>query len=232
MTNVLRQQGVNKDVDAGTEDLWDGGGAYTGQPTGAAEAINIVSASASDAAAGTGTRTLRVEGLDANGAYVEETFTLNGTTPVVSASTWTRVFRAFGLTAGSSGTNAGAITIKHNVTTANIFAVIEAGRNQASVCAFTVPAGRTARVTSWGGQVYGLSATAAGEAVLRLKVRPSGSGAWRVLRELIVSAVPTLKTVDAISGEGLALAAGSDVKVECISLTANSFVVGDLNVNW
>lgn len=233
MTNVLRQQGVNEDVDAGTEDIWDGGGAYTGQPTGAAEAINIVSSNAADTAASTGQRTIRVEGLDANGTYTEETFTLNGTTPVVSSSTWLRVFRAFGLTAGSGGTNAGAITIKHNVTTANVFAVIKAGRSQAMVAAFTVPAGRTARITSWGGQVYGLSATAAGEGTLRLKIRPTGSNqSWRVLRELNLPAVPTTKIRDIIDGEGLPVAALSDIKVEFISATADTKVLADLNVSW
>lgn len=232
MTNVLRQQGVNEDVDAGTEDIWDGGGTYTGHPTGSAEAINIVSGSANDAAAGTGARTLRVEGLDASGTYVEETFTLNGTTPVVSSSTWLRVVRAFILTAGSGGTNAGAITIKHNVTTANVFAVIKASRGQAMLAVFTVPAGRTARVTSWGGQVYGLSATAGGEGTLRLKIRPQGSGAWRVLRELNVPAVPTTKVRDIIDGEGLPIAANTDIKVEFISATADSKVLADLNVSW
>ena len=232
MTNRLIMQGVNEQVDAGTEDIWDGGGTYTGQPTGSAEAINIVSSSAADAAAGTGLRTLRVEGLDASGAYVEETFTLNGTTPVVSSSTWTRVFRAFGLTAGTGGTNAGAITIKHNVTTANVFAVVQAGRAQAMIAAFTVPTGRTATITSWGGQVYGLSATAAGEGTLRLKIRPSGSSAWRVVRELNLPAVPTTKVRDVFDGTGLKVAAGTDVKAEFISVTAATKVLADLNVSW
>lgn len=233
MSTVLRLQGVNKDVDAGTEDIWDGGGAYTGQPVGSAEALNIVSGSANDDTGGTGARTLRVEGLDASGAYVEETVTLDGTTPVVTASTWLRVLRAFILTAGSGGTNAGAITIKHNVTTANVFTVIEAGRGQMSAAAVTVPAGRTGKITSWGGQVYGLSATAAGEGMLRLKVRPAGSNqAWRVLRELVLPAVPTTKIVDEIAGDGLAIAALSDVKAEFISATANTFVVADINISW
>jgi hypothetical protein len=233
VSTVLRLQGVNKDVDAGTEDIWDGGGAYTGQPTGSAEALNVVSGSTADAPAGTGARTLRVEGLDSTGAYVEETVTLNGTTPVVTSSTWLRVLRAFILTAGTGGTNAGAITVKHNVTTANIFTVIEAGRGQMSAAAVTVPVSRTGKITSWGGQVYGLSATAAGEGMMRLKVRPTGSNAaWRVLRELVVPAVPTTKIKDEIAGDGLAIAALSDVKVEFISATANSFVLADIDISW
>lgn len=232
----LAFQGVNEDVDAGTEDVCDVGGTYAGLPvlpTQAAEALNIVSSSTADAAAGTGTRTIRVEGLDANGKYVQETFTMNGTTPVVSTSTWLRVLRAFGLTAGSGGTNAGAITIKHNVTTANVFTVIKAGRNQAAIAAFTVPAGKQAKIERWGGQVYGLSATAAGECLLQLMIRPTGANqGWRVLRQLMVPAVATAKVVDDRSHAPIILAEKTDVKVQAVSATANSFVSADIDVQW
>jgi hypothetical protein len=235
MTN-FQFQGVNEDVDAGTEDVCDTGGTYAGLPvlpTQAAEAINIVSADAADAAAGTGQRTIRCEGLDADGKYVQETFTLNGTTPVVSTSTWLRVMRVFGLTAGTGGVNAGAITVKHNVTTANIFAVVKAGRSQAAVAAFTVPDGKQAKIEQWGGQVYGLSATAAGECILRLMVRPTGANqSWRVLRQLVVPAVATAKVVDNRLHAPIILAELTDVKVQAISATANSFVSADIDVEW
>lgn len=233
---ILNLQGINEDVDAGTEDVTELGATYTGMPvipTQAGEALNIVSGSANDAAAGTGTRTIRVCGLNYLGEYYEESFTLNGTTPVVSASTWLRVFRAYGLTAGSGGTNAGAITIKHNVTTANVFATIKAGRAQAMLGVFTVPTGREARVTSWGGQVYGLNATAAGEGLLELLARPTGTNqGWRVLRSLALPAVPTTKVIDKIEGPGLRLSALTDVKTRFTSVTANTFVAADLNVSF
>jgi hypothetical protein len=230
-------QGINEDVDAGTEDVVEAGGTYVGLPvlpTQAAEALNIVSSSAADTnSAGTGTRTLKVCGLNAAGQYVEETFNMNGTTPVVSVSTWLRVFRAFGVGAGSGGTNAGAITVKHNVTTANIFAVIKAGRANAFNAVFTAPAGKTARVKSWGGQVYGLSATAAGECILQLMVRPTGANqGWRVIRQMVVPAVPTQPIVEVLPGDGIRLSAYSDVKVQAVSLTANSFVSANLNIEF
>jgi ribulose 1,5-bisphosphate carboxylase large subunit-like protein len=215
----LSLQGVNEDVDAGTEDVTELGATYTGMPvfpTQAGEALNIVSSSAADAAAGTGQRTIKIVGLDANGASQEETVTLNVTTPVVTSSTWTRVHRVFGVTAGSGGTNAGAITVKHNVTTANVFAVMKAGRSQSMLGVYTVPAGRTARVVSWGGQVM---------------ARPTGTNqGWRVLRVLALPAVPTTKVLDKISGDGLKLSALTDVKINFISATANSFVAADLNI--
>jgi hypothetical protein len=231
----LSLQGINEDVDAGTEDVVEAGATYVGMPvipTQAGEALNVVSGSANDTSAGTGTRTIKVCGLSATGVYQEETITMNGTTPVITSSTWLRVFRAFGVTAGSGGTNAGAITVKHNVTTANIFAVIKAGRAQACNAVFTVPAGSEGRVVSWGGQVYRLSATAAGECVLFLQARPTGTNqGWRMLRQLVVPAVPTMKTLDVIPG-GLKLSALTDVKVTATSLTADSFVSADLNVSY
>jgi hypothetical protein len=236
MTVYLNLQGINEDVDAGTEDVVEAGASYVGQPvipTQAAEALNVVSGSANDTAAGTGARTIRVEGLDAAGAWQEETITLNGTTPVVTTTTWLRVIRAYIVAAGSGTTNAGAITVKHNVTTANIFSVIKAGRGSSANAVFTVPAGQVGRITSWGGQVYKLSATAAGEALLELIARPTGTNqAWRVLRTLQVSAVPTAKTRDVLDGPGLRLSALTDVKVRCVSVTADSFVMADINVSY
>lgn len=231
----LSVQGVNEDVDAGTEDVTELGATYTGMPvipTQAGEFLNIVSGSAADAAAGTGQRTIKIVGLDSTGTYAEETVTMNGTTPVVTASLWLRVFRAFGVTAGSGGTNAGAITIKHNTTTANVFAVIKAGRSQAMLGVFTVPAGREGRIVSWGGQVYGLNATPGGEATLQLMARPTGANqGWRVLRVMAVPAVPTTRVIDTLVS-GLRLSALTDVKIACTSATANSFVACDLNVEY
>lgn len=62
--------GNNPDVDSGTvpEDIWAGGGAYPWM-TGAT-ALEIVSSSANDAAAGTGARTVTINGLDINYAEV------------------------------------------------------------------------------------------------------------------------------------------------------------------
>ncbi len=231
----LSLQGQNEDVDAGTEDVVEAGATYVGMPvipTQAGEALNVVSGSANDAAAGTGQRTIKVCGLSATGVYQEETITMNGTTPVITTSTWLRVFRIFGVTAGSGGTNAGAITVKHNVTTANIFGVMKAGLSQCFNAVFTVPAASEGRVVSWGGQIYGLSATPGGEAIFRLKARPTGTNqGWRILRQLVVPAVPASKYLDTPPG-GLKISALTDVKVECVSLTANSFTLADLNVTY
>lgn len=231
---TINIQGVNEDVDAGTEDVVEAGGTYVGQPvipTQAAEALNIVSGSANDTAAGTGARTVKVEGLNSSGAWAEETFTMNGTTPVVSTSTWLRVIRAYIVAAGSGGTNAGAITIKHNTTTANIFCVIKAGRGQAANAVFTVPAGKTAKLTSWSVQAYG--GAAAGEMLCELLARPTGTNqGWRVLRQLVAPLFPSRREVDKVDGPGLQLSPLTDVKVRATSAAADLKVSAELNITY
>ena len=137
--------GRNPDIDTGTipEDIWSGGGAYTGFPTGAAETVDITSSSVNDIGGGSGMQTMRIYGLDANYEGQTEDVTMNGSTGVTTVGTWTRIYRAYGLTAGASGTNEGNITINHTTTTANIFGYMIVGYGQTETAGFTVPSGYT-----------------------------------------------------------------------------------------
>ena len=203
--------GLNSDVDAtaAAEDIWQAGGLYTGFPTGAAETVDVVSTSASDTAAGTGMRTLMLSGLDAN--YVERTeaVTLNGLTAVTTSSTWTRVNHAWGLTAGSGGTNAGDVTIKHHTTTTNVFVQMTAGVGSAQACAYTVPAGKQAAIAGYRASVSnnGGAGTAA-RVQVGLWIRPFGA-MWYRLRSLWIQNTSGLGDV-ALPG-ALVLPAKTDI---------------------
>lgn len=76
--------------------------------------LRLVSASAADAAAGTGARTVRIVYFDQTGAGpFTETVTLNGTTPVNTVGTNLCFIEEMQvITAGSGGTNAGIITLQ------------------------------------------------------------------------------------------------------------------------
>lgn len=165
--------GRNSDVDSGNEDVWEGGGTYTGMPTTVGETVEVFSSDANDDDGDTGARTMTIFGLDANWEEQSETLTLNGTTAVTSTGTYVRVNRAVILTAGSSGSNEGTITCRHTTTTANIFFIMQAGRNQTSVAAFTVPANKTLYIS----EVL-LALTRAngsgGSGNVTLRVRPEG----------------------------------------------------------
>lgn len=135
------KNGRNPDIDSGTlpEDIWGGNGVYAGFPTGSPEQVRITSTSASD----TGTVTFTGLKTSNDTEYTSETVTLNGTTPVVSVNSWYRV-HTFRYSSGSSTTmNLGDITIQHNVTTANIFAIMPIGTGQSNCSCLTIPAGKT-----------------------------------------------------------------------------------------
>lgn len=144
--------GRNPDIDTATdpEDVWNGGGDYTGQPDhgDASETVDVYSSSADDAAAGTGARTVELAGLAGNWRQYTEKITLSGTTPVASVRSWRRIYRIKVLTAGSGGENAGTITCEHTTTSANVFAVMPTNRNQTAIAAYTVPGGKTGYLQS------------------------------------------------------------------------------------
>lgn len=151
---LVNKFGENADVDA-AEDIWDGGGNYTGFPTtGSAETVTLISSSASDTSNGTGMRTATVFGLDGNYNQVQETVTLNGTLGATTTQTFWRVHRITGITAGSSGTNVGTITTRHTTTTANVFSVMPIGAGQSRSTAFTIPSGYTGYLNSYNGILF------------------------------------------------------------------------------
>ena len=156
--------GRNPDINTGSlpEDLWAGGGVYTGFPMGGAdggptaEPFEIFSSDVNDTGAGTGAQQLYIEGLNVNYGAVSETVTLNGVTPVDTVNSYTRLRNAYVTRAGSlTAANAGIITVRHTTTVANVFAAIPIGTNQNYVGAFTVPAGKTAYMKSFSAQMYG-----------------------------------------------------------------------------
>lgn len=125
------------------EDVWEGGGLYTGQPNNfTAETIEVFSDSANDTSAGTGLRTLQLIGLGPNFESQTEDVTLNGLTVVETTKTWQRMPRMRGLTAGSNEANEGTITARASGTTSVVFATMAPGSNRTAICAFTVPLGK------------------------------------------------------------------------------------------
>lgn len=145
--SIINKAGFNPDVDnaVATDDVWELGGVYTGFPTGAAETVDVFSDSINDTSAGSGARTIRIVGLDANYNDQSETLTLNGTTPVTSVNTYARVHTASIQTSGSSNQafNEGTITVRHTTTTANVFLSMRVGANQTNSSGYTIPAGYT-----------------------------------------------------------------------------------------
>tara|TARA_R110000772_G_scaffold25194_1_gene65829 strand:+ start:12980 stop:13831 length:852 start_codon:yes stop_codon:yes gene_type:complete len=179
---AVEKFGLNPLINTATdpEDIWNGGGLYTGFPTGAAETLEVFSSDANDTAAGTGARTVIVENmLDANGVPQPNiTVALNGATPVsLGAGVYSRAIRVGVLTAGSAESNLGEITLRHTTTTTNVFAVMPVSYNQTTVCGYTVPAGHTLYLDNVQFQMARTGGLA-GSANVSLRARPFG-GAFR-----------------------------------------------------
>lgn len=142
---VIFKFGFNPDINGIEETIWDSGGIYA-YPS-AATVMKVSSSSTNDTAAGTGARTIVVEGLDGDYNEVEEIVTLNGQTAVNTTTSFLRVNRAYVLTAGSGGTAAGDIYVGVGTVTAGvpatIYAHITLGDNQTLMAIWTVPAGYT-----------------------------------------------------------------------------------------
>lgn len=139
--------GNNPDIDSGTlpEDVWSVGGVYPWMT--AATALEVVSTSASDAAAGVGARTITIFGLDTNYVEVNQTITLNGLTPVAVPTSLFRINSALIMSAGSSKVNVGDINIRR-VSGGTIQAQIPVGYGISRQAIYTVPAGNTLSVHS------------------------------------------------------------------------------------
>ena len=117
-----------------------------------AATVFVSSANTNDTSAGSGARTVLLEGLDANYNAVSETITLNGQTQVESSLSYIRLFKVEAVTVGSGGKNAGIVYVAVTGATSGvpdnaIYLVISADDNAplntSATAAYTVPAGHT-----------------------------------------------------------------------------------------
>jgi hypothetical protein len=152
--------GYNADVDTSEESVWPDGGTIP-HPT-VASVLKVSSSSTDDTSAGTGARTVFIEGLDGSYNTVNETVTLNGQTAVNTTHTYLYVNKLYVVTAGSGGANAGNINVGTGTVTSGVPAVlydlIATGYNQRTTAHYCVPAGYTAYMVTGiitAGQVSG-----------------------------------------------------------------------------
>jgi len=166
----INKFGRNTDIDtAAAEDIWSQGGTWAAPTT--ARTHNLVSSSLNDAAAGSGARTVEVYGLDANGVFQNETVTLNGTTDVATADTYTMIHRLIVRTAGATGSNEGTVTATA-ATDATVTAAIAIGVNQSQMAIFQIPANYNAYLMQYYGAMNRSSPTGASD--MDLIIKPPG----------------------------------------------------------
>lgn len=137
--------GTNQNIGTTEESLWEEGGIYVAPFS--ASTMTVSSDDANDTSAGTGLRTVLIEGLDTNYEVISETITLNGTSGVTTSNSYLRVRRMTGETAGSTDINTGIIYIGTGTITsgkpANVFNLIPKDSGISKTAAYTVPTGKT-----------------------------------------------------------------------------------------
>ena len=131
---------------------------------------------ANDIPSSDGVHSVRIEGLDINGAQITEVQTLNGATPVTLANSYYRVNRAYVEAVGASGVNSGNISITH--TGSATLARISGLEGQTLQAIYTVPAGINGTIVGWRGDAAREASQVAVNASLRLQTREAGKG-WR-----------------------------------------------------
>lgn len=137
--------GYNPDVDTAEVTVWPLPSIKT-HPA-AATQLKVSSTSTDDTSAGTGARTVVLEGLDTNYNEITETVTLNGQTAVTTTNSFVRINRAYVATAGSSKSALGDIYFGDGTVTAGvpatIYDIIKFDYNTTITGHYTIPAGYT-----------------------------------------------------------------------------------------
>lgn len=119
------------------------------------ESLEIVSSSASDAAAGTGTRTVRVTYINTSNALVQSPgIVMNGTTPVATGFFARAILWMESTSGGTSETTVGNIILRI-VGPGATQEQISLGENRSLSARFMVPAGFTAYISYWQSAAFG-----------------------------------------------------------------------------
>ena len=212
--SAVQKFGRNNDIDtSASEDIWAGGG--TRAYLSSAETMDVASTSANDdgAPAGTGARTIEIQGLNSSYAEISETVTLNGTSAVTTTNSFLRVHRAYVRTAGTVETNDGDITVDPTTSgSGSRQAFVAAGDGQTLISHYTVPAGKTAYMV--GGQLSispSDGSTGVKQAKVRLFIRPE-NGAWRLQAEFGARSDGTSIAPDIVFTAPISFPAKTDIK--------------------
>lgn len=132
--------GYNNDIDIGTEVIASWGGTFT--PLTTATTLIIASSSANDTDGGTGCNSVYISGIDENRDEQFELVTLNGTTSVVTATTWLGINRMAMFLCGTGQVNAGEINVIAT-TGGSTMAQMPASGGVTQQCIFHVPRNKT-----------------------------------------------------------------------------------------
>lgn len=224
--DYVEKFGMNIDVDANKETIWDVGGIY--EYLTVPDTVEINSTDPNDSATGSGARTIEVQGLDAGYNLVSETITVGagpGSIPFI------RVFRASVLTAGVSSQNEGTCTVigaNSGVLLAGIgvdgSGPNAAGRGQTFMAVYTIPEGKTGYLTQW---TVGAGKQNTDAVAFLMTRTPSPNNGSFNSRDVITVSATTYSKDYRIP---LQIPARTDIEIRAYSTTNNSLVSSSFNL--
>ncbi len=233
--SVIHKFGRNPDIDtaSGFEDLWNdflAAGRYTGFDATSAEVVEVFSSDANDTLTGTGANTIQLIGQGAGNVEQTEILSLNGLTPVLSTLSYLRLDRAIIITGGNgvdpNAVNAGTITGRQSVTTANAFFHIPPGANRTTIACLTIPAGKVGYVKS---AFVTLAKKGSASVEPRALVRFPGS-VFQVVEWLSLSGSGSSHIHRPFEIPLTPVPAGTDIKLQADTDTNNVGVAGGLEI--
>ena len=229
--SVIDKFGVNPEITVGTdpEDVWEGGGLYSYDTFGTAPIVSIASNNAGD------TQEISIDGLDINGAFVNQKITLQGTTRTALTTALWRVFRleneadAGGDISGTvfCYTGTGAVP---SLLDSEVRAVILNGNNQTQMALYTIPKGKVGYL--FRGEIGIEYSGSVGAGTNFAKVQYQSRRVGKVFK--------TKKTINVISAANSnygdvrsfpdAIPALTDIKVKCLQVSETMGVWATLDM--
>lgn len=224
--------GFDPNVNTSFEPIWSESSPHIFRST--AAAMTISSDSADDTSAGSGAKTIVIEGVDGDFNAVIETVTLNGTTGVAIPTNLMIVDRMYIATVGSGFINAGNIYVGTGAITSGKPAVVEclidAGAGQSLVGWDVVPAGFTAYATNL---TFTASRFANTNIDTRIRTKANG-GPWRTRQYYVLfqstlpktNQIPRIyeeKTIIVSEAKGSATGNPVSVEIEMLMLDNEIF---------
>lgn len=227
-------EGRNNTIAAAT-DLIGVSGTYAGFPTSSTPVtLYAHSSDVNDNTADTGARTVQITGLASNTSteYTTQAVTMNGSTTNAAqiSGTWWRVISARVLTAGSTGSNEGTITISTAANgTGTIYARIRPNEIASTNAVYTVPANHKLIIKHIVmAQARANGASGSGETSILTRASNGGAGGDAVFYPIKRFDIQTGMELNILYEGGIIVDEGTDIKVRCEDISGTSAIFCDM----
>lgn len=179
--SCINKFGFNNNIGGTFEDIWSRGGDihYPSNPS----VASVVSDSADDNSAGSGSSKIRIKGLDANGILQEEDIALTGLVPVLTTKVWGTISRAIVTEMGAANTNGLSNGTISFTVDGGVCAEIPENMGHTESAMYTIPSDEEGYILG-----FQISSPKADDASCEVLVRASRTGPWAVKMRITINA--------------------------------------------